>query len=376
MVTTAVTLGRRARSLERAVFVRRLPAAVVGAAVAFALVWVLFWAPGTTFGSAVTDPNDFLITVLDSVTIAGLYFVIAAGFTLIFGLMRVVNMAHGTFFLLGGYFAFGAQQCFVGGTGQKCTAGFISTGSGGLGLVSSQVSVGNWVFPLLIATGCVAIVGLLIQQIFLRWNQGQELRQALITIAISIIAADLMLAHFGGTQEGITWPRQLDTATKRLHLGAISYSWSRLFILFVAIGIGIALWLWLQKTRTGMVIRAGVDDRQMVSALGVNIQLVFALAFLVGSALAGAGGVMGGSFSSVAPGVDGNWLLNSLVVVIIGGMGSLAGAAVGSLLYGLITSFSTAYLPSSYTPYAITFTFVLLAVVLAVRPFGLFGRPA
>src|ERR1051325_9298078 len=119
MVTTAVTLGRRARSLERSTLVRRSPLVLLGAAVAFVLVWVLFWAPGTTFGSAVSDPNDFLITVLDAVTIAGLYFMIAAGFTLIFGLMRVVNMAHGTFFLLGGYFAFGAQQCFVGGTGQK-----------------------------------------------------------------------------------------------------------------------------------------------------------------------------------------------------------------------------------------------------------------
>ena len=125
-----------------------------------------------------------------------------------------------------------------------------------------------------------------------------------------------------------------------------------------------------------MVIRAGVDDRQMVSALGINIQLAFAIAFVVGSALAGLGGVIGGSFASLAPGVDANWLLNSLVVVIIGGMGSLGGAAVGSLLYGLATSFSAAYLPSNYTPYAITFTFVLLAVVLAVRPLGIFGRPA
>jgi branched-chain amino acid transport system permease protein len=291
--------------------------------------------------------------------------------------MRIVNMAHGSLFLLCGYFAFGAQTCFVGGTGRPCTAGFISTGSGGLGLISSQVSLGNWVFPLLIATGCVAVVGVLLQQVFLRWNQGQELRQALITIALSIIAADLMLAHFGGFPEGISWPRQLDTATKFLRVGGIAYSWSRLFILFVAIGIGIALWLWLQRTRTGMVIRAGVDDRQMVSALGVNVQRVFALAFLVGSALAAVGGVMFGSFQSLGPGVDGSWgLLPSLVVVIIGGMGSLRGAAVGSVLYGLISTFSAAYLPSSYTPYAITFTFVLLAVVLAVRPFGLFGRPA
>jgi branched-chain amino acid transport system permease protein len=114
----------------------------------------------------------------------------------------------------------------------------------------------------------------------------------------------------------------------------------------------------------------------MVSALGINIQLTFAIAFVVGSALAGLGGVIGGSFASLAPGVDANWLLYSLVVVIIGGMGSLGGAAIGSLLLGLTTNFAAAYLPSNYTYYSIIFTFVLVAIVLAVRPLGLFGRPA
>ena len=125
-----------------------------------------------------------------------------------------------------------------------------------------------------------------------------------------------------------------------------------------------------------MAIRAGVDDAAMVSALGINIQRTFAVAFLVGSALAGIGGVVGGSFAGLAPGVDGQWLLNSLVVVIIGGMGSLAGAALGSLLYGLVMSFSASYLPESYTFYSVIFPFVLLALVLAFRPCGLFGRPA
>ena len=147
-------------------------------------------------------------------------------------------------------------------------------------------------------------------------------------------------------------------------------------ILGIGLAIGAGLWFWLKRTRTGMVIRAGVDDRDMVSAMGINIQLTFAIAFFVGSALAGLGGVIGGSFASLAPGVDANWLLNSLVVVIIGGMGSLGGAAIGALLLGLTTNFAAAYLPSDYTYYSIIFTFVLLAIVLAVRPLGLFGRPA
>jgi branched-chain amino acid transport system permease protein len=338
-----------------------------GAAVAIllgavGLVWVLFIARGTSFGPAVHDPKDFLITLLNGLTAAGLYFVVASGFTLIFGLMRVVNMAHGAFFLLGGYIALELQRHWVGQ-------------GGSYGLTSEQVNMRNWVVPALIASVIVGFVGLSMQQVFLRWNQGQELRQALITIAIAIILADQMLAHFGGVAEDIAWPGKLDKFWN-LRVAGVQYTTTRLFILGVAIAVGLGLWVWLKKTRTGMVIRAGVDDRQMVSALGINIQLTFAIAFFIGSALAGLGGVMGGSFASLAPGVDSNWLLNSLIVVIIGGMGSLAGAAVGALLLGLVTNFASAYLPSDYTYYSIIFTFVLLAIVLAIRPLGLFGRPA
>jgi branched-chain amino acid transport system permease protein len=276
--------------------------------------------------------------------------------------MRVVNMAHGAFFLLGGYIALRVQRNLVGE-------------GAGFGLTSSQVNLTHWIVPAIVATLAVAGMGVAMQQIFLRWNQGQELRQALITIAISIILADQMLAHFGGVAEDIAWPRNWDTFVN-LRVQGIQYTETRLVILVIALAIGVLLWVWLKRTRTGMVIRAGVDDRAMVSALGINIQLTFAIAFAVGSGLAGLGGVIGGSFASLAPGVDANWLLYSLVVVIIGGMGSLGGAAVGSLLLGLTTNFSAAYLPSSYTYYSIIFTFVLVAIVLAVRPLGLFGRPA
>jgi branched-chain amino acid transport system permease protein len=338
---------------------------LLGAIALIPVLWVLFFAPttgkfATSFGSAVHDPKDFLITLLNGITAAGLYFIVASGFTLIFGLMRVVNMAHGAFFLLGGYIALRAQRNLVG-------EGSV------FGLTSAQVSLWHWILPALAGTFIVAGIGLVMQQLFLRWNQGQELRQALITIAISIILADLMLAEFGGVAQDIAWPRNFDTFTN-LHVEGIYYTTTRLVILGIAVGIGLALWLWLKRTRTGMVIRAGVDDRAMVSALGINIQLTFALAFTVGSGLAGLGGVIGGSFAGLAPGVDANWLLYSLVVVIIGGMGSLAGAAVGSLLLGITTNFSAAYLPSDYTYYSIIFTFVLVAVVLAVRPLGLFGR--
>jgi branched-chain amino acid transport system permease protein len=355
---------------------RRLPLALTVLAIAIALIYVLFvtnavpasglgnWRT-TNFGSAVSDPTDFLYTVLDSVTFAGLLFIVASGFTLIFGLMRTVNMAHGSFYLLGGYIAYDVQQSM--------------TSTGGFGLTSAQVGWGQWIVPAIVACAAIAVIGLLMQQAFLRWNQGQEIRQALITIAVSLILADQMIAHYGGLEDNLAFPNTIGT-DKFIRLGGISYAWSRMFILFVAIGIGVGLWLWLHKTRIGMVIRAGVDDRHMVSALGVNVQFVFALSFLVGSALAGFGGVMGGTFAGLAPEVDGQWLLNALVVVIIGGMGSLGGAAVGALLYAFVSDFSGLYLPTTSnqccTEYSVIFTFALLAFVLALRPLGLFGRPA
>jgi branched-chain amino acid transport system permease protein len=275
-------------------------------------------------------------------TLAGLYFVVAAGFTLIFGLMRVVNMAQGSFFLLGGYIAFEVQDNW-----------------------------GNWGVGLLISMLGIGAIGVVVQQAFLRWNQGQELRQALITIAISIIMADQMLGFFGGITKDLTWPPQLEF---QANLG-IPYPFTRIFILLCAVAVGVLLWLWLKRTRIGMVIRAGVDDRQMVSALGVNIQLVFALAFAIGSALAALGGTLFGSFAGLQPGIDAQFLLNALIVVIVGGMGSLAGAAVGAILFGFVDLFSDIYLPQGYTNYSVLLVFGLMVLVLAVRPYGLFGRP-
>ena len=363
-----------------------MPRAAAAALVVFAILYVVVIAnpPGefgggdwrtTNTGSALDDPSSFLTTVLDGLTFAGLLFIVASGFSLIFGLMRVVNMAHGAFYLLGGYIAYEVQQRMTG-------SGFFLSGQ--------DVNTLEWVVPWLVAMACIAVFGLGVQQLLLRWNQGQDLRQALITIAVSVIVADQVIAHFprtvplgtqkyGGNAVTIAWPgwtnRLLD-----LHIGGVHYSLNRLVILALGVSVGVVLWLWLQRTRTGMVIRAGVDDRQMASALGINIQTTFAIAFLVGSGLAAFGAVVGGSQSSIAQGQDGQWLLYSLVVVIIGGMGSLAGAAVGSVLYGLVFSFAVAYLPVTgndcCTQYSVVLTFALMALVLAFRPQGLVGRIA
>jgi branched-chain amino acid transport system permease protein len=324
---------------------------LVRALIALVIVFVVVWVLALADNAAASQPRLFFQILLNALTLAGLYFVVASGFTLIFGLMRVVNMAHGSFYLLGGYIALKVAETW-----------------------------GNWGLGLLIAALGVGAVGLLTQQAFLRWNQGQELRQALITIAISVILADQMLGAFGGVPQDFEWPSVLQKIVD-LAIFDLTYSFTRIFVLICAIAVGVLLWLWLQKTRMGMIIRAGVDDRQMVSALGVNIQLAFAVAFFVGSALAALGGVLGGSQLQVIPGADTDFLVNSLVVVIIGGMGSLGGAAVGALLFGVVDIFSDIYLPcpnpdDCWSNYSVLLTFILLVAVLAVRPYGLFGRRA
>lgn len=310
--------------------------------------------------------QTFLTETLNGLTLAALYFVVAAGFTLIFGLMRVVNMAQGSLYLFGGYVAYVAQShWFAGGTSQFQLGG------------SSTTSVAGWVVPLVFATVVIGLVGLGIQQLFLRWNQGQDLRQALITIAISVIFADQMVAHYGGIVQSIqaptSWPNSVT-------VGSFHYPFFRLVVVGgAAVVIGFLLYVLIKRTRFGMIIRAGVDDRPMLSALGINVQLVFAGAFFIGAMLAGFAGVLGGTMISVGPGLDTQFLLNALIVVIIGGMGSIPGAAIGAVLLGLVQSYSSIYLhfgSTDLSPYGVLAQFILVIAVLAVRPLGLFGRPA
>jgi branched-chain amino acid transport system permease protein len=316
------------------------------------------------------DPRRFAVVTLNGLTLAALFFVVASGFTLIFGLMRVVNMAHGSLYLLGGYLALKMQESWF-----KEDVGFT------LGIsANDETSYGlaAWIVPLVLATLIIGVVGVVMQQVFLRWNQGQDLRQALITIALSVILADQMLAAFGGISKDIkvptAWPDSIDLP------GDVRFGFFRgVVVLGAALLIGLGLWYVIKRTRFGKIVRAGVDDRDMVSALGINVQLVFAGAFLLGAMLAGFGGVLGGTMISLGPGQDTAFLLNSLIVVIIGGMGSLGGAAIGALALGLVDSYADVYLVfggTDLTNYSILVTFALLVGVLAVRPLGLYGRPA
>jgi branched-chain amino acid transport system permease protein len=335
---------------------QRFAPALALAVLLFAIAWVAYQAFGDGFGVDGGVPNWIRVT-LAGLTLAGLYFVIASGLTLIFGLMRVVNMAHGSLYLLGAYAAFEFQKHQLV--------------SWGWGVVISSLAVG--------------VAGLVMYQVFLHWNQGQELRQALITIALSFILGDQMLAYFGGAQHYTHPP---DALAGNADFGiyctsggifggtCLIFPWFRLLVLAVAVGVALALIGMIKWTRFGMMVRAGVDDRAMAAACGINIDRVNAAAFFVGSMLAGLGGSLAGVFQVIAPGEDADFLLKALIVVIVGGMGSLGGAVFGALALGLIETWAPQYLPSGWSNFSILLTFLLLVFVLAVRPFGLFGRPA
>ncbi len=293
----------------------------------------------------------FLNALLGGITLGALYFLVAAGFTLIFGLMRIVNLAHGSLFLIGGYLGYE-----------------IATASG------------SWLLAFPIVFIIVAVIGLLMQHFIFSKMEGEELRQTLVSIGISIVLADVMLWWWGGQSYSILAPQLLQGPMElpivnniNASTGAVTwlrYPAVRIWILIAAIVIGIAMWLVLNRTALGMTIRAGVDDREMLAASGVRIQLVFLVVFGFGAGLAGVAGIIGGTFQSLSPGEDIRFLLASLVVVIVGGMGSIVGAALGALIIGVAEQMGFVYAPT----YSVVFTFLIMAAVLAFRPQGLLGR--
>ncbi|MBR1168132.1 branched-chain amino acid ABC transporter permease [Bradyrhizobium liaoningense] len=332
-------------------FVERHPAWALITIIAIAVVlWLIFavWPPGLE--EAIGRKRVFLNAVFNGITLGGLYFLVASGFTLIFGLMRNVNLAHGSLYLFGGYVGYA-----------------IST------------STGSWILGFIVAFILTAFVGVLLQVIVFRRMEGQDLRQTMVTIGLSIVFADLMLWACGGdfyqiqTPNWLIGPIELPLVTAIKSSGEpvyLRYPLVRLVIFAASVVIGVAMWLALNRTRIGMIVRAGVDDRDILAATGVRIQLVFVAVFAFGAGLAGIAGVVGGTFQSLSPGEDIRFLLASLVVVIVGGMGSIPGAALGALIIGLAEQLGSVYIPT----YAIVVTFLIMVVVLAIRPQGLLAR--
>jgi branched-chain amino acid transport system permease protein len=314
------------------------------------LLWLVFtvWPPGLE--DTIGKKKVFLNAIFNGITLGGLYFLVASGFTLIFGLMRNVNLAHGSLYLFGGYIGY-----------------------------AISVWTGSWILSFIIAFLVVALVGVVLQLVVFRRMEGQDLRQTMVTIGLSIVFADLMLWVFGGdfyqiqTPAWMVGPIELPLVTAVKSSGEavyLLYPMVRLVIFAASVVIGVAMWLALNRTRVGMMVRAGVDDRDILAATGVNIQLVFVVVFALGAGLAGIAGVVGGTFQSISPGEDIRFLLASLVVVIVGGMGSIPGAALGALIIGLAEQLGSVYIPT----YAIVVTFLIMVLVLALRPQGLLAR--
>jgi branched-chain amino acid transport system permease protein len=332
-------------------FIERHPAWSLILLIAVAvMLWLVLavWPPGLE--EAIGRKRVFLNAVFNGITLGSLYFLVASGFTLIFGLMRNVNLAHGSLYLFGGYIGYA-----------------ISTWTG------------SWVLGFIVAFLGVALLGVVLQIVVFRRMEGQDLRQTMVTIGLSIVFADLMLWVFGGdfyqiqTPAWLVGPIELPLVTAVKSSGEavyLRYPMVRLVIFVAAVVIGIAMWLALNRTRVGMMVRAGVDDRDMLAATGVPIQLVFVAVFALGAGLAGVAGVVGGTFQSLSPGEDTRFLLASLVVVIVGGMGSIPGAALGALIIGLAEQLGSVYIPT----YAIVVTFLIMVLVLALRPQGLLAR--
>jgi branched-chain amino acid transport system permease protein len=282
--------------------------------------------------------NFWLIQAFNGISYGALLFLVGSGLSLIFGVMRIVNLSHGSYFLLGGYVA-----------------------------LTVIWTTGSWVLAIPVAALAIGAVGLLMERIFLRPLGFDPLRQVLLTVGFAFLFQQAALDIWTGNNFDITPPEVL---TKSIQVGGLFLPLYRVFMIATAGAIGLVLWLAMEKTRMGAMVRATVDDAQMARGVGIDTSRISMLIFALGAFLAAMGGVIGGAFLGVYPGLDFEMLPLAFAVVIIGGMGSLGGAAIGALLVGLADNFGKALFPevSYFTLYA------PMALILAIKPTGLFGR--
>jgi branched-chain amino acid transport system permease protein len=276
--------------------------------------------------------------ILNGVSFGMLLFLLAAGLSLIYGLMRILNLAHGSYYLLGAY----------------------------VGLSVVQVTQ-SFILAALAGTAAVMVLGVLMERFFLRRFPKQQLPQVLLTFGFLFIIADVALFIWGGNPQTLPKPELFSTS---IWIGNIVFPSYRLLVIAVGVVVGLGLW-WLQeKTKLGSMIRAGVDDEEMARGCGVNVSFLSTAVFALGAFLAALGGIMGGPFVGVYPGADFEVLLFAFVVIIIGGLGSLKGAFFGGLLVGLLDNFGKALFPEL----ALFTIFAPMVIILAIKPRGLFGR--
>ena len=282
--------------------------------------------------------NFWIIQTFNGISYGALLFLVGSGLSLIFGVMRIVNLAHGSYFMLGGYVA-----------------------------LTVIWTTGSWLLAIPVAAFTIALLGLTMERVFLRQLGFDPLRQVLLTVGFAFLFQQAALDLWTGNNFDINPPAALSQTIK---VGGIFLPLYRVFMIATAAAIGIVLWLAMEKTRLGAQVRATVDDAQMARGIGIDTSRISMMIFALGAFLAALGGVIGGAFLGIYPGLDFEMLPIAFAVVIIGGMGSLGGAAIGALIVGLADNFGKALFPeiSYFTLYA------PMALILAVKPTGLFGR--
>ena len=282
-----------------------------------------------------------ILQAINGVSLAALLFLLASGFTLSFGLMRVVNMAHGAYYLLGGYIGLSVAR---------------ATGSFALALVAGGLAV--------------VVLGFVVDRFLLRRTGENHLAQVLLTVGVAFVIGDVALRIWGGDYLKVPVPVALRGATELP--GGLVYPTYRLVLIALGAAVGVLLWILYRKTQIGAVVRAGVDDREQVAATGINVDRLFVMVSALASFLAGMAGVAGGAFLTLYPGAEWEILVYALVVVIVGGLGSLGGAMIGALIVGLLDAYGRWLLPE----FSYFVLFAPMAVLLLVRPRGIAGKEA
>jgi branched-chain amino acid transport system permease protein len=275
---------------------------------------------------------------LNGLSFGALLFILAAGLSLVFGMMDVVNLAHGAFYMLGAYVALTVVQ---------------RTGSFWLAMLAAPLALG--------------VLGLILEPLLLRRLRGRHLDQVLLTIGVSLVIVDQIGLIWGREVRSLPFPAGLDASVPLI--GGV-YPVYRLFVIAFGIALAAAIALIYRRTKLGMLIRAGVQDAEMLGALGVNTDRLFAFTFATGAALAGLAGVVAAPVFGMQPGMDVDGLLYSLIVVVVGGLGTLGGAVAGAVLVGPLDTFGKVL----FQEFALAVIFTIVALVLLFKPTGLLGR--